>query len=84
MDNEIFSPDNINAIKDDVEYYIDAYEDPDFMPDDTLYDAFELPEDSDSDSEYDGRPMMAFKLDLRCAAPPVRASLPSAAAVLNR
>jgi hypothetical protein len=36
--------------------------------------------DSDSDSEYDGRPMMAFKLDLRCAAPPVRASLPSAAA----
>lgn len=51
MENDKYEPDEVNSIKDDVEYYIEANQDPDFVPDETLYDQFE---DLTNESEEEG------------------------------
>lgn len=60
MENDKYGPEQVNEIKDDVEYYVESNQDPDFIPDENLYDQFELVDDEesedsdDSDSEDEG------------------------------
>lgn len=53
MENDRVGPDGVNGIKDDVEYYVEANQEPDFVPDEDLYEQFELADESSSDSEGD-------------------------------
>lgn len=55
VENDRYGPDEVNAIKDDVEYYVEANQEPDFVPDDDLYEQFDLVEDAEetSDNESD-------------------------------
>lgn len=61
MENDKYEPEQVHGIKDDVEYYVESNQDPDFIPDENLYDQFELIDDDDdtdgsdvSDSEDEG------------------------------
>lgn len=43
------SIEDVNSIKDDIEWYVEANQEPDFIYDDSLFELFDLPENSDSD-----------------------------------
>lgn len=44
LDNDSIQVDSIHKIKDDVEYYIDSSQDPDFEENEFLYDDLDLEE----------------------------------------
>lgn len=44
LDNDNLTYDDINSIRDDVDYYIQSNQDPDFQEDETIYDALNLDE----------------------------------------
>lgn len=44
LDNDNLSTEDVNTLKDDVEYYTASNEDPDFQEDDTIYDVLRLDE----------------------------------------
>lgn len=43
------SIEDVNSIKDDIEWYVEANQESDFIYDDSLFELFDLPENSDSD-----------------------------------
>ena len=51
MENDKYEPEQVHGIKDDVEYYVESNQDPDFIPDENLYDQFELIDDDDDDTD---------------------------------
>lgn len=51
MENDKVGPDEVNGIKDDVEYYVEANQEPDFVPDEDLYEQFELADESSEGEE---------------------------------
>ncbi|PJF20038.1 Not CCR4-Not complex component domain-containing protein [Paramicrosporidium saccamoebae] len=53
MENDKYGPEEVNSIKDDVEYYIDANQEPDFIPDEQLYDQFGELADEEDEDDYD-------------------------------
>jgi CCR4-NOT transcription complex subunit 3 len=85
MENDKYGPDEVNAIKDDVEYYIEANQEVDFIPDDALYEQFEglideetSDEDSDDDSERDsdeGQQQLTPRTSKPVESPPAPAPL---------
>lgn len=52
MGNDRINPDEVNSIREDVEYYVESFDEANFVPDDHLYDHFDLPDDSD-ESEHE-------------------------------
>ena len=48
LDNDNLNADDIESVKDDVQYYLDSNQDPDFQEDDTIYDPLNL-DDLDQD-----------------------------------
>lgn len=42
LDNQELQPDDVDGIKDDIEYYIESFDDPDYYNDETMYDVLDL------------------------------------------
>ena len=53
LDNDNLSYDDINSIRDDVEYYLQSNQDADFQEDETIYDALRLDEFENKDGGLD-------------------------------
>jgi CCR4-NOT transcription complex subunit 3 len=53
LDNDNLSYDDVNSIKDDVEYYLQSNQDADFQEDETIYDALGLDEFENKDGGLD-------------------------------
>ncbi|KAK3610711.1 hypothetical protein CHS0354_028101 [Potamilus streckersoni] len=59
VDNDALPLDQIRKIRDDVEYYVDSNQDPDFEENEFVYDELDL-DDIDSDEELDHRYLTAL------------------------
>lgn len=49
LDNETLEVDSVNAVKDDVEYYIDTCQEPDFLDDEGIYDDLDLENETEAE-----------------------------------
>lgn len=53
LENEKLEVDDVDVIKEDIEYYVESHEDPDFVENDQLYDDLDLANSESSDPEED-------------------------------
>jgi CCR4-NOT transcription complex subunit 3 len=56
LENERLEIEDIQAIRDDVEYYLEAHQEPDFVENEELYDDLDLATSASSDGDDDSEP----------------------------